>query len=215
MRKYLSLGGAMMMGSVIGKSEKSLLPAKYELQPAQVLGMPTEHTQAARFQFDHAKPIPQPEPTIQKGRRYEVEEDVITSHCTSHDQKVNNRREYEERSLTTSNGTVSIGESVDSPDTQPQNVKLTVDIYCGAYVQAVPGYQFYCYDYLTGLYHYCIGRNDWWYQCWDGQEWEWGNFLEADGTPDNSLLTSLDTDYQPGTSASILVENEYSPFEVE
>jgi len=91
----------------------------------------------------------------------------------------------------------------------PANVKLTVDIYCGAYVQAVPGYEFYCYDYLTGLYHYCIGRNDWQYQCWDGAEWEWGNFNERDGTVDNSLLTSLETDGLAGTSASILVENNF------
>ncbi|TNV77708.1 hypothetical protein FGO68_gene7446 [Halteria grandinella] len=112
MRKYLSLGGAMMMGSVIGKSDKSLLPAKYELQPAQVLGIPTEQ-HIANFNFAHAKPIPQPEPTIQKGRRYEVEEDVITSHCTSHDnQRVNNRRDYEERSLTTPDNSLLTSASI-------------------------------------------------------------------------------------------------------
>ena len=210
MRKYLSLGAAMMMGSVIAKTDKKdLQPAKYDLQPAQVLGMPTEQQHVETFHFEHAKPIPQPAPQAQ--RRFN--NDDVTSHCTSHDEhsaKVA-RRQYEERSLTTSNGTVSLGESVDSPDVVPQNVKLTVDIYCGAYVQAVPGYQFYCLDPYTGLYHYCIGRNDWWYQCWDGQEWEWGNFLEADGTGDNSALTSLDTDYMAGTSASILVNDYYSP----
>lgn len=104
-------------------------------------------------------------------------------------------------------------DSVHTPDVVPQNVKLTVDIYCGAYAQAVPGYQFYCYDYLTGLYHFCVGRDDWWYQCWDGQEWEWGNYLEHDGTVDNSLLTSLDTDGLAGTSASILVVENHGRFD--
>jgi len=63
MRKYLSLGAAMMMGTVIGKTEKKET-TKYELQPPQVLGMPSEHVQAA-YKFEHAQPIP----TVQHQQR--------------------------------------------------------------------------------------------------------------------------------------------------
>ena len=47
--------------------------------------------------------------------------------------------------------------------------------------------------------------------CWDaaGQEWEWGNYNEADGTPDNSLLTSIETDGLIGTSVSVKVQDNY------
>ena len=40
------------------------------------------------------------------------------------------------------------------------------------------------------------------YVCWDGQEWEWPNFNESDLTPDNSLLTSVETDGVLNTSIS-------------
>ena len=61
-------------------------------------------------------------------------------------------------------------------------------------MQAVPGYEFYCYDYKTGLVHYCIGREDWQYQCWSGKEWQWGHYNENDNSADSYLLTSIDTD---------------------
>ena len=82
---------------------------------------------------------------------------------------------------------------------------------CGAYFNVVPGQQFFCYDPLTTIYHHCVGTNDWRYICWDaaGQEWEWGNYNEADGTPDNSLLTSIETDGLIGTSVSVKVQDNY------
>ena len=39
--------------------------------------------------------------------------------------------------------------------------------------------------------------------CMDSENsWEWGNYNEVDGTPDNSLLTSIVTDGIFGTSPS-------------
>ena len=40
------------------------------------------------------------------------------------------------------------------------------------------------------------------YVCWDGSEWEWPNYNENDLTPDNSLLTSVETDFIYETSPS-------------
>ena len=54
-----------------------------------------------------------------------------------------------------------------------------------------------CYNYWTGYY-----------QCHDGQEWEHANWFEHDGTADNSLLTSVDTDGQLWTSPSVRFEND-------
>ncbi len=39
------------------------------------------------------------------------------------------------------------------------------------------------------------------YCWWDGGEWEWQNSNEPDGTPDQSELTSVVTDYRGWTSA--------------
>ena len=114
---------------------------------------------------------------------------------------------YEEAShVETSVGTsVASSEAVDMPENVQQNPT------CGAYFNVAPGQEFFCYDPLTTIYHHCVGTNDWRYICWDaaGQEWEWGNYNEADGTPDNSLLTSIETDGLPGTSASVNVRDHY------
>ena len=40
------------------------------------------------------------------------------------------------------------------------------------------------------------------YVCWDGEEWEWPNYNENDLTPDQSLLTSVETDGVLATSVS-------------
>jgi hypothetical protein len=40
------------------------------------------------------------------------------------------------------------------------------------------------------------------YVCWDGSDWEWPNYQENDLTPDNSLLTSVETDHILETSPS-------------
>ena len=54
-------------------------------------------------------------------------------------------------------------------------------------------------------------------KCWDGLEWEWANINEFDQTPDNSPLTSLETDGQLWTSPSndIGVASRYSPSPME
>ena len=84
---------------------------------------------------------------------------------------------------------------------------MVVEIYCGENRTCVPGYQFYCYYPETNLLYHCIGRNDWQYQCWDGGEWEWNNYLEHDNTPDGSRLTSIVTDNIFATSASLDVRD--------
>ena len=76
-------------------------------------------------------------------------------------------------------------------------------ITCGALAKIVPGHQFTCWDYIEQLRYDCVGRADMHYQCWDGEEWEWANYNENDGTPDNSLLTSIITDGILHTSPSI------------
>ena len=45
--------------------------------------------------------------------------------------------------------------------------------------------------------------------CMDSENsWEWGNYNEIDGTPDNSLLTSIVTDgiYETSPSADDLID---------
>ena len=41
---------------------------------------------------------------------------------------------------------------------------------------------------------WCGGDGSYYYTCFDGQEWEHPNEYENDGTPDNSGLTSVETD---------------------
>lgn len=39
-----------------------------------------------------------------------------------------------------------------------------------------------------------MGGDPYKYVCWDGDELEWANYHEDDLTPDDSVLTSIDTD---------------------
>ena len=58
----------------------------------------------------------------------------------------------------------------------------------------VAGHEFECYDYVEDVHYKCVGSGTFQYLCWDGGEWEWANYNENDLTPDNSVLTSIDTD---------------------
>ena len=53
-----------------------------------------------------------------------------------------------------------------------------------------------------------MSDGSYYYRCFDGQEWEHPNEFENDGTPDNSGLTSVETDGIAGTSPSVRFENE-------
>lgn len=65
---------------------------------------------------------------------------------------------------------------------------------CGVRMKVVSNHQFVCHDYIENLNYNCIGTGGFQYICWDGGEWEWANWNENDGTPDNSVLTSIVTD---------------------
>ena len=55
--------------------------------------------------------------------------------------------------------------------------------------------------------NYCTGEMDIAAICFncesDGCKWEWGNCYENDGTPDNSIWTSIETDGILETSPSV------------
>ena len=65
---------------------------------------------------------------------------------------VQHEKEYVDESPETSVDNTTDVDGEDSPATskassvEDPNVKLIVEIYCGHYIQAVPGYQFYCLD---------------------------------------------------------------------
>ncbi len=66
------------------------------------------------------------------------------------------------------------------------------------------GQTFTCYDYTDKRQKQCWGIGDNNYKCYDDvdKKWEWGNYNENDGTVDNSILTSIETDGLLYTSPS-------------
>lgn len=180
MRKYLSLGSALMMGVVLGKEKQTYAFASEAVEAPRALPLGLNSMLPAQTFKQVAKVAKQHE-TEKKYKR--VDSPVTSVATSSATPDVMEKRANS--SLTSKDIDVS-----PSP-----NVKMVVEIYCGVQVNAVPGYNFYCLDWKENRLYHCIGRNDWQYQCWDGAEWEWGNYLERDGTADNSLLTSLHTDH--------------------
>ena len=84
-------------------------------------------------------------------------------------------------------------------------------INCGDHVDLPVNTWFECYDYIEDVWLACItiGNGQSWdyYQCWSAEDgWEHANWNENDGTPDNSLLTSIETDGILETSPSLVVK---------
>ena len=73
---------------------------------------------------------------------------------------------------------------------------------CGTEIWLNAGDEFFCFDLHDQMQKYCINHEYGYYQCWDGEGWEHANWFENDGTPDNSLLTSIETDGILETSPS-------------
>lgn len=141
MRKYVSLGSALLMGVVLGKENKKPVYESLAKAPA-VLGLDTlpPTTQTAQTQLKRAYSIPSAE--YDEDFEVEAQRDAspVTSECTTVNDAVTSEgtsiEVKAERSATTSYGTVSPA----SPANIPQNVKLITEIYCGVNVAAVPGY---------------------------------------------------------------------------
>ena len=76
--------------------------------------------------------------------------------------------------------------------------------YCGPRIYFDSGSSFTCFDRSDGYNKNCYSLGNGNYQCYDAREnkWEWPNWNERDGTPDNSHLTSIHTDYILRTSPS-------------
>ena len=99
-------------------------------------------------------------------------------------------------------------------DSPGPNVKQKY--YCGK--EIVPGGdndKFRCYDRSDGYWKDCIAIrsfNPFYgnYYCFDhtNGKWEWPNWNERDFTPDNSHLTSIETDGRLYTSPSIRVQGD-------
>ena len=81
-------------------------------------------------------------------------------------------------------------------------------MYCRNHIQKSYGEKFNCYDRSDGYIKYCYSinvDNNGNYKCYDptNGKWEWPNWNEHDGTPDDSHLTSVETDGILITSPSI------------
>ena len=127
MRKYVSLGSALMMGVVLGKENKTPAFAVAKGNAPLPLGL-TSMLQPAQALNKVAHEA--------KERKARVVDSPDTSIATSIE------KSPDVRSVNTSEGT-SAATSEKSP-----NVKMVVEIYCGVAVNCVPNYNFYCYDWI-------------------------------------------------------------------
>ena len=75
---------------------------------------------------------------------------------------------------------------------------------CGFDYPTHIGQWYLCWDIHDNYYKHCVKNGYHQVQCLDptNGKWEWANRYEHDGTPDNSLLTSIHTDGQIWTSPS-------------
>ena len=88
-------------------------------------------------------------------------------------------------------------------DKKPHRMDRPTIIICGQRAIVERGWRFQCIDQVANVCYNCVGSGSLSYRCWDGGEWEWANYNERDGTPDNSPLTSIATDGIAITSPSV------------
>ena len=112
-------------------------------------------------------------------------------------------RIVEESAETSQTSEHTVNEDLTSKTSRDTNSLPNVkNIYCGYNYWVQPGFWFNCWDIHDNYWKRCVGTGGGHYQCHDGQEWEWANWYERDGTADGSFLTSVHTDGQHWTSAS-------------
>ena len=188
MRKYVSLGAAMMFGVVIARDHKkpSLTNARAVPQDVQVAQQIKDAHLEKPVKFDR---IPADYyDSWDNNNNVSSRDQASTPPRRRSSPRINRRR----------------NEDI------PNNVKQYW--YCGGHLFFNYGQHFTCLDASDGYWKNCwslnIGNGN--YQCYDhtNGKWEWPNWNERDYTPDNSHLTSIITDGQLYTSPSVRIEYE-------
>jgi hypothetical protein len=207
MRKYVSLGTAMMVGAVIGREKKSPV-----LQRNQRVS--TEFEAAETLKAAHLdKPALIP--------KHEIEDFENRFYASERSNSPN--VQYSSDSIDTSRSHEVQASSLERPPPRrqikrrksPKAPNVRQHWQCTNTINLPYDRQFNCFDPSDGIWKTCWSlnvNNNGNYKCFDhtNGKWEWPNWNEVDFTPDNSNLTSIHTDGILTTSPSINVEAEDS-----
>jgi hypothetical protein len=203
MRKYVSLGAAMMMGAVLGRENyaTTLASARTVSKAIQAVQI-AEPTHLERPVMLHPRrdSVGDVEAERASNRSYPL--DFLASRDSFRSQT--RRRHVKNRSR--SQRSIQRKES-----TSP---KVKQHWFCGGRLFFQYGAYFQCFDSSDGYWKQCwslnVGNGN--YKCYDhtNGKWEWPNWNERDFTPDRSHLTSIGTDGRLYTSPSRKVQGELS-----
>ena len=194
MRKYVSLGAAMMMGAVLSRENYGTSLASARSVPKAV--------QAAQI----AEPIHLERPVKLHPRRVsvgDVEAERASNRSSPLDVLASRDSFRSERRRHVKNRSRSQRSIQRKESTGP---KVKQRWFCGGRLFFENGANFKCFDLSDGYYKQCwslnVGNGN--YKCYDhtNGKWEWPNWNERDFTPNNSHLTSIGTDGRLHTSPS-------------
>ena len=200
MRKYVSLGAAMMMGAVLGRENHATTLSSGHgvskaIQTEQYAG-PTHLERPVKLHPRHdsvGDVEADRESIISSPRDGFASRESLISHS---------RQNLKNRSRTDRN--------IRRKDSTGPKVKQ--HWYCGGRLVFQYGATFTCFDRSDGYWKQCWSLGNGNYKCYDrtNGKWEWPNWNERDFTRDNSHLTSIGTDGRLYTSPSRRVQGELS-----
>ena len=198
MRKYVSLGTAMMVGAVIGREKKS--PVLQRNQRVSTEFEAAETLKAAHLE----KPALIPKHEIEDfENRFDARERSTSPNVQYSSDSIDTSRSHEVQASSLERHPprrqIKRKESPKAP-----NVRLQ---YCISHIFFTKGHNFNCYDVHDRIWKKCVSlnvNNNGNYKCYDhtNGKWEWPNRNERDKTGDASNLTSLATDGRTKTSRS-------------
>ena len=170
MKRYLSMGSAMMLGVVATQAKNTYDFQLQEKPTSAITGMhvPTE-AELAEFNlnFPDASIIPALE-KIANGVS-------VDSSVSAAEAKILKQASNEDPNIPIDPKNNGYYNGLDWLLMVPQK---PTEIQCGRRMLIVANWQFQCYDYVEKVYWNCLGRTDNHYACWDGAEWEWPNYHE-------------------------------------
>ena len=200
MKKYLSLGSALMLGVVTAKT------TPYEFQISHKTVETAKDLKGNLFQFEIQHLAQEEDVKLVENKKI-LRDHHHSDHKSSKKASQQVPRRYVERNENSeSRGRDSVSVQAEEPLTCfTQCINFDFLPIVANYYNSFRYVQNYNYEYCNaGLHQIAVCRFGGFVgYCWyDGSEWEWQNFMEPDGTPDQSLLTSVDTDYIYATSPS-------------